>query len=301
MVNAPPDDTGRTPEYILTDLANLRQRPVLCIYHGEGENIDRGCLNKVLELLPRLGEHSSLCVVLDSPGGDIEDAFRIANATREYADDVEVLVPQWAKSAATLICLSANRIHISPQGELGPLDPQIPDPSTGASWVSSLESFNALEHVRTNALDTLTAMIDLFLDEMEIEAPFCYEHAKDLFPSVVFPLYQQINPYLLGRAGMALEMSDEYAFRVMSRWSYTGLGEEEINNIIHALVWGYPSHGFVIDLREARELGLNAQVLDPEPNNLCQELLRVSPSLVELVLPAELPTIGEDHASCKDN
>ena len=134
------------PECIMQKMADLRGRPIICIYHDQSrdEEIDPGCVDEVQQLLTDLGRLDSLSVLIDSPGGDIDCAYRIVRAIRENAEDVEALVPYWAKSAATLICVGADRILFGSQGEMGPLDVQLPDPVGGQYPRSVLETFQGL-------------------------------------------------------------------------------------------------------------------------------------------------------------
>ena len=67
-----------------------------------------------------------LSLVINSPGGSGLAAERIINVCRAYSKgDFEVIVPKMAKSAATMICLGANKIWMSETSELGPIDPQV--------------------------------------------------------------------------------------------------------------------------------------------------------------------------------
>src|SRR5689334_10093594 len=54
--------------------------------------------------------YKSLDVILQTGGGDIDAAFLITKILREHSQDVSVIVPLFAKSAGTLICLGASRI-----------------------------------------------------------------------------------------------------------------------------------------------------------------------------------------------
>ena len=67
-----------------------------------------------------------LVLIVSSPGGQALAAERIVNVCRAYSDNqFEVIVPHMAKSAATMICFGANKIHMSMTAELGPVDPQV--------------------------------------------------------------------------------------------------------------------------------------------------------------------------------
>jgi hypothetical protein len=67
-----------------------------------------------------------VALILFSRGGRIEPAYQVAKVCKKYAKNRFIaLVPRFAKSAATLIAIGADEIHIGPLGELGPIDPQI--------------------------------------------------------------------------------------------------------------------------------------------------------------------------------
>lgn len=67
-----------------------------------------------------------LALILNCPGGDGLAAERIVNLCRaNSARGFSVIVPKMAKSAATMVCLGADRILMSYTSELGPIDPQI--------------------------------------------------------------------------------------------------------------------------------------------------------------------------------
>ena len=77
---------------------------------------------------PKQCAKRTINLLLDSPGGSLDGAFRIVLYLHRYAKYLDVYVPRRAKSASTLIALSARTIYMSPFGELGPLDTQIHDP-----------------------------------------------------------------------------------------------------------------------------------------------------------------------------
>ena len=65
-------------------------------------------------------------IIIDSGGGDIDAAYNLSMFFRKYGDkELNFIIPRWAKSAATLLVCSGDKILMSPVAELGPLDPQI--------------------------------------------------------------------------------------------------------------------------------------------------------------------------------
>ena len=264
----------------LTRLASLRGRPLLCFV---GEFTIRE-VQAVRDLMPQLSSHEGfsgkLSVLLESPGGLPDDVFRIALALREYAHDLEILVPQWAKSAATLFCLAADTIHIGMHGELGPLDPQKQNlRGSFRGTTAALESFGALQQLLVYSLESLDGivrhlLVESFRREAPMDIPYAIEHASPLFGAIVSPLFSQVDPHELGDAGRALQISERYAERIMKRWGYANIGDEDRQEIARRLTWDYPSHGYVIDLDEARDIGLNIHRMDPESDFLSHGIIK---------------------------
>jgi hypothetical protein len=78
-----------------------------------------------------------LDLILETPGGSGEVAEDIVRALRSQYDDVAVIVPGWAKSAGTIIAMSADEILMDATSGLGPIDAQI-------LWQSKVFSADAL-------------------------------------------------------------------------------------------------------------------------------------------------------------
>jgi membrane-bound ClpP family serine protease len=74
---------------------------------------------------------AKIAVILETGGGYIEAAERIANLFRYHYGRVEFVVPDFAMSAGTILVMSGDAIHMDYSSILGPIDPQLQRP--GAS------------------------------------------------------------------------------------------------------------------------------------------------------------------------
>jgi membrane-bound ClpP family serine protease len=73
-------------------------------------------------------------------GGSVEAGYLISKACKKKSLNFIVAIPRFAKSAATLIALGADEIHMGIISEMGPIDPQVGDyPALGLGA--------ALEHI----------------------------------------------------------------------------------------------------------------------------------------------------------
>ena len=76
------------------------------------------------DLLYDADPSEDLHLLLASPGGDGETAVRLVRASQARCRELTVIVPDAAKSAATLLAMGANHILMAPTSDLGPIDPQ---------------------------------------------------------------------------------------------------------------------------------------------------------------------------------
>lgn len=86
----------------------------------------------LMETFRGLDADEGLDLVLHSPGGDPNAAASIVQYMRNKFQDVRVIVPLAAMSAATMWALSADSILMGKHSQLGPIDPQMPNPQHNA-------------------------------------------------------------------------------------------------------------------------------------------------------------------------
>jgi hypothetical protein len=85
-------------------------------------------LQGLMEVFRGLDPAVGLDLLLHSPGGDPNAAASMVQYMRSKFDDVRVIVPLAAMSAATMWSLSADSILMGKHSQLGPIDPQLPNP-----------------------------------------------------------------------------------------------------------------------------------------------------------------------------
>ena len=72
----------------------------------------------------RKDRRSSLVVVLETYGGYMETAERMATVFRGNYDRVDFVIPNFAFSAGTILAMAGDAIHMDYFSVLGPIDPQ---------------------------------------------------------------------------------------------------------------------------------------------------------------------------------
>jgi ClpP class serine protease len=102
-------------------------RHLICYVTGVGTWIDRDDTVGFVDLLHNIPDGEDLDLLLHTPGGDVDVAEKLITMVRTKVGtaDLRIVVPDFAKSAGTLIALGADFIVMSDSSELGPIGPQI--------------------------------------------------------------------------------------------------------------------------------------------------------------------------------
>jgi hypothetical protein len=108
----------------------------------EQASIDSDDISAFSSVLASVGDVDELNLIINSPGGDGTIAEKMIELCRAYCKSTfRVIVPNRAKSAATIIALGADEIVMGYCSELGPIDAQVPVIMSGAWHYISAQSF----------------------------------------------------------------------------------------------------------------------------------------------------------------
>ena len=163
MAGAPPPASS-TPRDDAAEIGHPRQTPIYHAHHAdryqrqelissyEGRTgakfvaaIDFIDIDFVLNLEEHLLNEAGdreLHLLLRSPGGDGEQAVRAIRVLQSRCSKLVLIVPDMAKSAATLLALGADEIRLAPASDLGPVDPQM---MIGGRWFAAKSLIAAVE------------------------------------------------------------------------------------------------------------------------------------------------------------
>jgi hypothetical protein len=193
-----------------------------------------------------IADGKRVALLVESPGGIPDFAYRIARLFQRRASQFVVLVPQYAKSAATLMALGADELILGRDAELGPLDLQIFD-LREERYDSALNTVQSLERLSAYSLTVVDQTMQLLLRRMPKKSDVLLSQALNYVANLMKPLLEKVDTVDYSRKSRDLKVAEEYAARLM-RKSYGFMRGREI---ARSLVEKYPAHGFVIDADEA--------------------------------------------------
>ncbi len=253
------------PRPLLARLREQRGNPVLLC----SSTLAADLVPPLYQGLRSMGGAERLDLVLSTYGGSVASTRQIALLIREFADRLSILVPQRARSAGTLLCLSADELVLSPFAELGPLDANMDATEAPAAGTPG---FLSAEDIR--------AFPEMARDWFGVNRP---EDGLQLLAM----LSQRIFPASLSSFYRLDKLVRQVAGELLAYGLPDPTDEPKRSRIVEQLVTGYHAHDYVLTRADARRLGL--PVVDPDP---AEERL-----LWELAERLSRPYLGAGQAS----
>lgn len=215
-------------------------------------DIDDDCFNALVSLVTKCSQKKNKAILsLTTNGGQANSAYRISRLFQDCFIKFDLFIPSFCKSAGTLVATGADKLLFTPTGEIGPLDVQL------------LKRDELLGERKSGLLN-------------KSAFDFLNERAFSLFEHILFELKTRSGGYI--RFKSAAEIASKISSNVMSE-AFKGFDLESIaedyrdllvaekyaeklngkyKNVLHGgiqrLVREYPSHDFVIDHVEAKQL-----------------------------------------------
>ena len=172
-----------------------------------------------------------LHLMLHSPGGDGETAVRLVRSAQARCRELTVIIPDQAKSAATLLAMGAHHTLMSPSSDLGPIDPQFP---LGSGLVSAKD---------------LIAAVD--------DAAAKVQAAPETYP-LYASLLSDVSALMVQQARSALDRTEDLLKEALRSNPDRNPDDVEVlaENLKEPLIARPQTHAALFGFREARDIGL---------------------------------------------
>ncbi len=227
----------------------------LFLYSGQITN--KGANELITSVLTREDRREHASLLLCTYGGNADAAYRIARFLQRLYAKLTLLITGPCKSAGTLIAAGFDELAFSFRGEIGPLDIQLakPDEIAGTAYSSGLDALRAYDDLSVKYYESFEYYLLRTIGSSQgfITTKTAAEFACALGAGLIGPIAGQIDPYRLSEVGRAMNVAREYATRL-------DRGNQRMFAVAR-LVESYPSHGFVIDEQEAKDLFFNVRPL----------------------------------------
>jgi ClpP class serine protease len=256
------------------ELESLRGSKILLYATSDRINLDTKIASDILPLfinhLDNIGDVDKISLILYTRGGETLAAWSLVNLIRNFCKDFEVIVPFHCHSAGTLICLGADRIVMTKQATLGPIDPSVNSPMNPVVVINnqqmqvpvSVEFINGYLEMATKELAvTDNATLSTILDNLS----------------------NKIHPLVLGQVQRTRAQIQMLAKKLLK---HQKLDEQKQDDIIKFLCKESGSHDYTIYRREAQnELGLNIETPDEHFYSIINTIYTDIKNEMELDIP----------------
>lgn len=257
--------------------AMISERPILgdfeVIFLYGHQEISRSHASAIYQSLSedQIDKRKSILLILRSSGGEVEPAYMISKMCNRLKGENKfyIAIPAEAKSAATLLSLGADELHMGSMSELGPIDPQIND-FPALAFSGTLEKITQLAERYPKAADML---------------------AKYLIGS-------DLDVRALGHYDRITESATQYATLLLqAKATSTQSKFQDLEQLASHFTNHYKDHNFVIDIDEAQKLlGADMVKADTEIYSACYEIHKFietfEHTMIFRLMPKRIVAIG---------
>jgi hypothetical protein len=221
--------------------------PLIAYWTSSGGSICQNDVMAMSQLLDTRKPGDTVGLFLKSDGGNPEAALRLVHLLRSRFNKIVLYAPFECASAATMVALGANEIHMGATSYLTAVD------SSLKHQLSPVDSRNEIVSV---SQDEVSRILRLWKEQRVKGNPY---------PEV----YRYLHPLVIGALDRSSSLSIRICQELLSYHMPTGKRAALISRRLNS---SYPSHSYPITAREARKLGLNVHDLGPKEASLLREL-----------------------------
>jgi hypothetical protein len=211
------------------------------------------------EVITSSKDSTEIDVWIESPGGDAHATYKLILDLRSRARIVRAIIPDYAKSAATLFLMGVDEIYMSAGADLGPLDVQISHPDREEITLSALDVVGSLQYLSEFAIQLALGGGGAIVKYTHLARSDVLRSILRFVADFMKPCVSKVDPHLVRRAAFQLKVAERYAKEMLQMRNVPEskkLSDKKAKELVHRLVNEYPVHEFVIGAHEARSLGL---------------------------------------------
>lgn len=225
-------------QQLIREINAVSGRHLICMVGGAAAPMEREDILAFADLLHHVPHGADVDLMLHTVGGDTDVTEKMAGmlwSRTGKEGTLRVIVPDYAKSAGTLLAIAADEIVMSDTSELGPIDPQV---------------------VRRTSSGAVTTSVQHHLDAHEEARKALAADPSDPVAQAEFATFDPatVRAYraVVARASA---LSDTHLVRGMFRRGEPGTYTAITRNLLDTKRW--LTHGQVINSEMAADMGLN--------------------------------------------
>jgi hypothetical protein len=203
-------------------------------------------LQGFMEVFHGLSSKNGVDLILHSPGGSAEAAEALVNYMRsKFANDVRIIVPHAAMSAATMLACSGDRLLMGKHSYLGPIDPQF---------------------ILSGDVYSRVAPAHAIIEQFRMAQDECAKDSSKL--ATWLPILRSLGPSLLVQCQYHTQLAESLVSTWLAKYMFRADSEAatkasavaaQLNNHKH-----FKSHSRFISREDVKALGLLVEDLETD-------------------------------------
>lgn len=136
-----------------------------------------------IENLAKDKKHKNLLFNITTHGGSAEMVEVMVDVMRNFYEEVYFVIPDYAYSAGTILCMSGDKIFMNYYSSLGPIDPQI---TINGRYVSAQGYIDQFDAIKEKSIQGTVSPIEIQMAlNLNLADLNFYEQAKNLTVSLL--------------------------------------------------------------------------------------------------------------------
>jgi len=225
--------------------------------------------------LDELFPATKISLILYTLGGNTMAAWNLVNMLRMFCDELEIIVPNKARSAGTLMCLGADTIVMTKQATLGPIDPSLTGPLNPQIPGAAPDARAPV------SVEAVKGYIEM------AKSDFGVKTGRDM-ARVLTDLSNKVHPLVLGAIFRSRSQIQSLARELLKGQVKDST---KMKKIIDFLCSESGSHDYTINRREAKVLGLTVENPSDKLYSLLKAWFKSISKELELAVPFDANAI----------
>lgn len=273
-----------------------RQSKLIVYVTGDRPGMETQIATDILdyfsEHLDKINKVPKISLFLYTRGGDTMAAWSLVNLIRQFCEEFEIIIPSKARSSGTIISLGADKIMMTKQATLGPIDPSLNSPLNPQN-----------PQVPNNPKARIPVSVESIQGFFELAKQELKLANEDNLKDILLSLSEKVHPLVLGNVYRTRTQIQMVARKLLQNQ----LGPEQnekIDKIVSFLCSDSGSHDYAIYRNEARdELGLTIEKPNDEQYQKIKEIFEDIREELKLLEPfnvsLELGDKEEANYTCR--
>jgi len=286
-------------EVIIAD----RKKPLLIMFYPPRSLIAEGQIELLHTVLNSGGVQiaeplKSLDVLIHTVGGEPTTAYRLAQVIRDFTQEATFLVPEFAYSGGTLICLSGDSILLGNHAVLSPIDitshRSYPKES-GGGHPRFREEEDPDTEVELVAIDHFIKVATQA--RIEIETEFRRRKwsraTSQVEQAMLCKMVDEMGITEIAKVFREKNITQEYARELLRCYMFKdSKSTSDMDAILRRLVVEAPSHEFYMDYHICTDIGLKVGEMGEDLSDYCNDALKQMKKMASQRLIGEYITGG---------